>query len=147
LSWLPDQARLPNVTRLLVDGMNVIGSRPDKWWNDPDKAVRRMIDQLDRYAQATGEEVTVVFDRRPRDVEPGRHGAVEVGFASRSGRNAADHEIVEMVKDDETPETLTVVTSDRALVDRVTQEGARVASSGSFRRRLDEFAEGGPSSR
>ena len=133
-----------NVTRLLVDGMNVIGSRPDKWWNDPDKAVRRMIDQLDRFAQATGEDVTVVFDRRPRDVSPGTHGAVEVAFASRSGRNAADHEIVEMVKDDEAPESITVVTSDRDLADRVKQGGARVATSGSFRRRLDEFPEGRP---
>lgn len=42
------------VTRWLVDGMNVIGSRPDRWWNDPDKAVRRLIDELDRYAKETG---------------------------------------------------------------------------------------------
>jgi YacP-like NYN domain-containing protein len=56
----------------------------------------------------------------------------------------ADHEIAEMVADDESPATLTVVTSDRDLADRVGQGGARVASSGSFRRRLDETLEGRP---
>src|SRR5438309_11778941 len=75
--------------RLIVDGMNVIGSRPDRWWNDPDRAMRRFIEELDRYASQKGEEVTVVFDRRPPDVVPGRHGAVMVAFASRRGRNAA----------------------------------------------------------
>jgi predicted RNA-binding protein with PIN domain len=89
------------VTRWLVDGMNVIGSRPDGWWNDPDKAVRRLIDELARYSKETGEEVSVVFDRQPRDVSPGIHGAITVVFASRRGRNAADHEITEMVSDDE----------------------------------------------
>jgi predicted RNA-binding protein with PIN domain len=122
--------------------MNVIGSRPDRWWNDPDKAVRRLIGELDRYARETGEEVTVVFDRQPRDESPGIHGAVTVAFASRCGRNAADHEITEMVADDESPATLTVVTSDRDLADRVRHRGARVAPSGSFRRRLDEALEG-----
>jgi predicted RNA-binding protein with PIN domain len=124
--------------RLLVDGMNVIGSRPDRWWNDPDRAVRRLIEQLDRYARKTGDDVTVVFDRQPRDASPGPHGAVTVAFASRRGRNAADHEIVQMVADDEAPSSLTVVTSDRDLADRVRQRGARVSSSSSFRRRVDE---------
>ena len=124
--------------RWLVDGMNVIGSRPDRWWNDPDRAVRRFIDELVGYANTTGDDVVVVFDRRPPDAVPGAHGPVEVVFASRQGRNAADHDIAELVAGDEAPATLTVVTSDRALADRVRQRGARVASAGSFRRRLDE---------
>ncbi len=124
--------------RLIVDGMNVIGSRPDRWWNDPDRAVRRFIEELDRYASQKGEEVTVVFDRRPPDVVPGRHGAVTVAFASRRGRNAADHEIVQMVAEDPAPGSLTVVTSDARLAERVRALGARVRSSGSFRRHIDE---------
>jgi predicted RNA-binding protein with PIN domain len=124
--------------RWLVDGMNVIGSRPDRWWNDPDRAVRRFIDELVDHAEATGDEVIVVFDRRPPDLTPGARGPIEVMFASRTGRNAADHDIVELVADAESPETITVVTSDRALVDRVKQRGARVASAGSFRRRMDD---------
>ena len=123
--------------RWLVDGMNVIGSRPDRWWNDPDRAVRRFIDELVDYAEATGDEVVVVFDRRPPDLTPGTRGPIEVLFATRTGRNAADHDIVEIVAEAESPETITVVTSDRALVDRVKQRGANVASAGSFRRRMD----------
>jgi predicted RNA-binding protein with PIN domain len=124
--------------RLLVDGMNVIGSRPDRWWNDRDGAVRRLVAELDRFAAATGEDVTVVFDRRPPDLEPGRHGTVEVGFASWRGRDAADHEIVEMVTADPEPGALVVVTSDRRLAERVRALGARVEPSSRFRRRVDQ---------
>lgn len=133
----PAVPRGRSTRRWLVDGMNVIGSRPDRWWNDPDRAVRRLIDELDRFQQARDGELTVVFDRRPRDVEPGRHGSITVGFASRRGRNAADHEIVEMVARDPDPSTLTVVTSDARLAERVRELGASVMSSGTFRRRLD----------
>jgi predicted RNA-binding protein with PIN domain len=131
--------RRPGRVRLLIDGMNVIGSRPDHWWNDPDRAVRRLIEALDRYGSQTGEEITVVFDRRPPDVSPGRHGATTVAFASRRGRNAADHEIVLMVTRDPDPGSLVVVTSDASLAEQVRALGARVWSSGSFRRRLDEM--------
>jgi hypothetical protein len=109
--------------RWLVDGMNLIGSRPDRWWNDPDRAVRRLIDELDRFAAATGDDVTVVFDRRPPDVEPGRHGAVGVAFASRRG--------------DPEPAAGRVVTSDRRLAERVRDLGAGVEPVSRFRRRVD----------
>jgi predicted RNA-binding protein with PIN domain len=125
-------------TRWIVDGMNVIGSRPNRWWNDPDRAIRRLIEDLDRYGSRTGEEITVVFDRRPVDVPAGRRGSVTVAFPSRRGRNAADHEIVQMVAQDPAPASLTVVTSDAALADQVRALGARVRSAGSFRRRIDE---------
>jgi predicted RNA-binding protein with PIN domain len=124
--------------RWLVDGMNLIGSRPDRWWNDPDRAVRRLIGELDRLAAVTGDEVTVVFDRRPADVEPGRHGAAEVAFASRRGRNAADDEIVRMVGADPAPGDLRVVTSDRRLAERARDLGASVVPASRFRRRVDQ---------
>ena len=130
--------------RWLVDGMNLIGSRPDRWWNDRDGAVRRLIAELDRFAAVTGEDLTVVFDRRPPDVEPGRHGAVEVAFASRRGRNAADHEIVAMVAGDADPAGIRVVTSDRRLVERVRGLGATVEGSGTFRRRIDQVLQTDP---
>ncbi len=63
--------------RWLIDGMNLIGSRPNRWWNDPDQAVRDLIEELARFGSETGDEVTVVFDRRPRDVEPGRREDVD----------------------------------------------------------------------
>jgi predicted RNA-binding protein with PIN domain len=130
--------------RWLVDGMNLIGSRPDRWWNDPDRAVRRLIGELDRYAASTGEAVTVVFDRQPPGVPAGVHGAV-VAFASRRGRNAADDEIVGMLEGDRAPDSVTVVTSDRGLVERARQLGAGVRSSSLFRRRMDAVLAGAPS--
>jgi predicted RNA-binding protein with PIN domain len=134
----------PPRPRWLVDGMNVIGSRPDRWWNDRDGAVRRLIGELDRYAAATGDDVTVVFDRRPPDLSPGRHGAVEVAFASRRGRNAADDEIVDMVAGDPAPAGSRVVTSDRRLVERVRDLGAGVEPSSRFRRRIDQVLTSDP---
>jgi predicted RNA-binding protein with PIN domain len=126
--------------RWLIDGMNLIGSRPDRWWNDPDRAVRRLIQELDRYAAATGEDVTVVFDRGPPDVQPGRHGTAMVAFAARAGRNAADDEIVRVLAADPAPGSVRVVTSDKRLAERARLLGARVRSSAGFRRRLDEVA-------
>jgi predicted RNA-binding protein with PIN domain len=126
--------------RWLIDGMNLIGSRPDRWWNDPDRALRRLVQELDRYAAATGDDVTVVFDRGPPDVLPGRHDAVVVAFATRPGRNAADDEIVRVLAADPAPHSFRVVTSDKRLAERARQLGARVTSSASFRRRLDAAA-------
>jgi predicted RNA-binding protein with PIN domain len=127
-------------TRWLVDGANLMGSVPDGWWKNPEKATRRWIEDLDAYARATGEDVTVVFDRRVPDVPPGRHGAITVLYASRHGPNAADDEIVRLVAADEDPATLRVVTSDRRLAERVRELGAPVNSTGNFRRRLEEIA-------
>jgi predicted RNA-binding protein with PIN domain len=118
--------------------MNVIGSKPDRWWNDIDRAVHRMVESLRAFADRTGDDVTVVFDRKPGDLEPGRHGDVVVEFAKRRGRNAADDEIARMVAEDADPSGLTVVTSDDLLAERVRDFGAAVAPAGAFRRRLDD---------
>jgi uncharacterized protein YaiI (UPF0178 family) len=79
----------------------------------------------------------VVFDRRPPDLAAGRHGAVEVAFASRRGRDAADDEIVAMVAGDPEPAGERVVTSDRRLAERVRDLGAAVEPASRFRRRVD----------
>jgi predicted RNA-binding protein with PIN domain len=121
--------------RWLIDGMNLIGARPDGWWNDPDRAMRALAQRLDDYAAQSGDEVTVVFDRRPVSLEP--HDRVRVVVARWKGRNAADHEIEVMVEDDEEPGALRVVTSDRRLAERIRALGAITVPSGSFRARLD----------
>jgi predicted RNA-binding protein with PIN domain len=115
--------------------MNLIGARPDGWWNDPDRAMRTLAQRLDDYAAQTGDEVTVVFDRRPVSLEP--HDRVRVVVARWKGRNAADHEIEVMVEDDEEPRALRVVTSDRRLAEKIRALGAITVPSGSFRARLD----------
>ena len=58
---------VPDVRRrLLVDGNNVVGSKPDGWWRDRAGATRRLVAALQSLAARTGDEVTVVFDGRPR---------------------------------------------------------------------------------
>ena len=49
--------------RWIVDGMNVIGSRPDGWWKDRGRAMVTLVDKLDQWASGQGDEVTVVFER------------------------------------------------------------------------------------
>ena len=115
--------------------MNVIGSRPDGWWNDPDEAMRGFASALDDHAGSTGKDITVVFDRDPDRLPETSH--IDVVIARRRGRDAADYEIEQLVEGEEDPKRLRVVTSDRRLVDKVRAAGAKVVSSGSFRRELD----------
>lgn len=129
---------MPN--KWLIDAMNLIGARPDRWWNDPDKAMRQMADRLDGYARSTGDDVTIVFDKDPGALP--RLERARVVIASWKGRNAADHEIEQMVAGDSAPSQLRVVTSDRKLADKVRSLGAHVVGSGSFRRKLDAIGDG-----
>jgi predicted RNA-binding protein with PIN domain len=126
--------------RLIVDGMNVIGSRPDRWWRDRRGAMRRLIAALDRYARETGDDVTVVLDSRPFEVGEEPH-AITISFAP-GGRNAGDDEIVRIAEADLAPATLHVVTSDKELAARVGALGARVIPAGEFRAELDRYASG-----
>jgi predicted RNA-binding protein with PIN domain len=121
--------------------MNVIGARARGWWRDPDRAVHDLIERLQDFADATGDSVTVVFDREPADA-PDRAGqpaggepSLQVVYAPLGGN--ADDEIVRLVEGDPHPATLRVVTSDRELTERVRAHGAEVAGAGTFGRRLD----------
>jgi len=55
--------------RWIVDGMNVIGSRPTGWWRDRPGAMRGLVEELEAFAGQNGDEVTVVFDGRPFDLD------------------------------------------------------------------------------
>ena len=121
--------------RWLVDGMNVIGTRPDAWWKDRDAAMLRLVDLLERWAAAEGEDVTVVFERAPRP--PIRSTVIEVAHAPRPKRNAADDEIVRRLLQEPDLRSVRVVTSDRWLAERVSAEGATVLGADAFRARLD----------
>jgi predicted RNA-binding protein with PIN domain len=119
--------------RWIVDGMNVIGSRPDGWWRDRRGAMRSLAEELGAWAD--GRSVAVVFDGKPFELEV---DGVDVLFAARRGPNAADDDIVRMVDEDGAPSELRIVTSDADLSRRATERGAEVMSAGSFRRMLDK---------
>lgn len=126
--------------RWLVDGMNVIGSRPDGWWRDRSRAMRDLVGELERYVADSGEEMTVVFDGRASEDRPAPGGSAGgrlwVAFAP-GGRDAADDEIAARVGRAEDPGAIRVVTSDKGLAERVGEHGAVVVSVGRFRRLLE----------
>ena len=130
------------MSRLVVDAMNVIGSRPTGWWRDRPAAVRKLLDRLQRLAATSGEQVVLVLDAALPGLPEGVHDGVQVVHSSRAGPNAADDRIVALVAADPAPSTLTVVTSDRALQARAAHFGARVCSSGALLRRLDDAERG-----
>jgi predicted RNA-binding protein with PIN domain len=121
--------------RWLIDGMNVIGTRPDGWWRDRDGAMVRLVDLLERWAAAEGEEVTVVFERPPSP--PLSSSLIEVAHAPRPRPNSADDEIVRRLEAAAAATEVRVVTSDRWLGDRARALGATVVSAESFRSWLD----------
>jgi predicted RNA-binding protein with PIN domain len=121
--------------RWVIDGMNLIGSRPTGWWRDRPGAMRELVEELKAFAERSGDPVTVVFDGRRFELEGG--DGVTVRFASRRGPNAADDDIAALVESDDDPAQLSVVTSDGDLARRVREAGATVLGAGGFRRLLD----------
>lgn len=115
--------------RLIVDGNNVIGSRPDGWWRDRAGATRALVEEIGAWA---GEDVVVVFDGRPPAGLPDAP-RVDVRFAERGGANAADDVIAALVAGDRDPSSLRVVTSDAELARRVREHGAKVLGARGFR--------------
>ena len=120
----------------IVDGNNVMGSRPDGWWRDRRGAQRRLVERLESFAAARDEPVTVVFDGRPHQTGGGER--VAVAFARRAGPDAADDDVAALVARHPDPTSLTVVTSDAALAERVRTAGGEVVGAGAFLRRLDD---------
>ena len=113
----------------IVDGMNVIGSRPEtRWWRDRRQAMRDLVADLEGLSRP--EAMLVVFDGYP--VDGITAATVEVAFAERDGPNAADDLIVELVDGHEARDSIVVVTSDAALRDRVMALGASVRGARSL---------------
>jgi uncharacterized protein YaiI (UPF0178 family) len=121
--------------RWLIDGMNVIGTRPDAWWKDRHGSMVRLVDLLERWAAASGEDVTVVFEQPPRPPIPST--VIEVAHAPRPARDSADDEIVRRLAAAGEPGAVRVVTSDHWLANRVYAAGASVQPSDSFRAQLE----------
>jgi uncharacterized protein YaiI (UPF0178 family) len=123
--------------RRVVDAMNVIGSRPDGWWRDRRAAIERLLDDLERWAAESGEQVVLVLEQPPSP--PISSEMVEIAWAPRPGRDSADREIVGRLGDWLGAGAVTVVTSDRDLADRARSFGAVVEPAAAFRRRLESL--------
>ena len=111
---------LTAMARLLVDGNNVMGSRPDGWWRDRRGAMQRLVHQLDDLA---GDDIVVVFDGKDKELQAVR---VDVAFAPH-----ADDAIAERAEPG-----VTVVTSDRELAERARAAGADVVGVRALLERL-----------
>ena len=121
---------------VIVDGNNVMGSRPDGWWRNRAEAAGRLVADVAPVARSRGGAWTVVFDgAEPPCMPP--HECVSVVHTGHGRRDGADDRIVELVAALSDPATALVYTSDAGLRARVHALGARVAGA---RALLDEIA-------
>ncbi len=116
-----------------MDGANVVGSRPDGWWRDRVGAAARLMDRISESVGAgrITDQVVLVLEGRARDAggAGGDNGRMRVVRAPGSGDDA----IVRVVSEESAPgQTITVVTADRGLIERVRRLGAEVQAPGRF---------------
>ncbi len=123
------------MTVWILDGNNIMGSRPDKWWNDRPAAMERLGQEIAKWCWSHEDTAHLVFDG-PHIEHVGTlaGGNLRIHFAERSERNAADDVIVALA------ETLgdadvTVVSADKGLRQRLS-EGVKTEGPGTFLQRL-----------
>ncbi|MER6274358.1 NTP pyrophosphohydrolase [Streptomyces sp. 900105755] len=107
---------------VIVDGANVVGSRPDGWWRDRKGAAERLRDRLAERGlpgRPTPVELVLVVEGAARGV------ASVPGVRVESAPGSGDDRIVELAAEDPGRPRL-VVTADRELRSRVTELGAEV---------------------
>ena len=105
---------------LIVDGANVVGSRPNGWWRDRAGAAKRL-HQAIVTAELGYDVVVLVLEGDAKRGQPvGEDGAVHTVHAPGSGDDA----IVEQVRARSTDGVdVVVVTADRELRERVAMAG------------------------
>jgi predicted RNA-binding protein with PIN domain len=108
---------------LVVDGANVVGSRPDGWWRDRASASRRLQAQLSAAELPHDEVVLVLEGDARRDNPAGQDGRVRTIHAERSGDEAIVEAVLAQVAVGDGREVV-VVTADRTLRTRVEAAGA-----------------------
>jgi predicted RNA-binding protein with PIN domain len=116
----------------VIDGNNVVGSRPDGWWNDRPAAQRRLAQRIAEWCRTHDDSVVVVFDApvHPSTAELAG-GNLSILESERRGRDAADDDIAVMAADLQDADRVVVVTSDRGLRGRLPRR-VEVWGSGRF---------------
>ena len=110
---------------LVVDGANVVGSRPDGWWKDRAGAARRLHESL-MTADTSYDVVVLVLEGAAKGGVPaGRDGHVVTVHAPKDGDAAITAEARTAA---ERGDTVTVITADRLLGAAVNAVGASVMS-------------------
>ena len=112
---------------IVVDAANVVGSRPDGWWRDRPGAARRLLDKLTTLDGRLAEpvEMVVVLEgaaRRAMNDDP-HLGDLQVVLANNSGDDAIV-DVVKLAANKDPERTITVVTADRGLRERIEAHGA-----------------------
>src|ERR1700712_3128284 len=112
---------------LVVDGANVVGSRPDGWWRDRAGAAARLHGQL-AIADTSYDEIVLVLEGQAKGGVPkGRDAHVRTVHATRDGDSAiADQARTLRERGDD----VVVITADRGLRQRVEALGCRTMSPG-----------------
>jgi predicted RNA-binding protein with PIN domain len=110
---------------LVVDGANVVGSRPDGWWRDRAGAAARLHGRL-VVADTSYDEIVLVLEGQAKAGVPrGRDGHLRTVHASKDG----DASIIEAAADARgNGHDVVVITADRALAQRVESLGCRTMS-------------------
>jgi predicted RNA-binding protein with PIN domain len=124
---------------ILVDGHNLIGQMTDLHLDDPDDEEKLMI-RLRAYRARTGQHIVVYFDAGLAYHTPAHRssGGISVRWAGTGRR--ADDLIARDVSRHPNPRELTVVTSDRALQNKVRLGGARIMDAAAFAAEMSQPA-------
>jgi predicted RNA-binding protein with PIN domain len=110
---------------LVVDGANVVGSRPDGWWKDRAGAARRLHESL-LVADPSYDVVVLVLEGAAKGGVPaGRDAHVVTVHAPREGDATITAEARTRT---DAGDTVTVITADRMLASAVNAVGASVMS-------------------
>lgn len=132
-----DEAATPGEDAVLVvDGANVVGSRPDGWWRDRPGAARRLHDRLVAADQrrAGYREVVLVLEGQAKAGVPAGDDVVRTVHAPRDGDGAIVELAAELCA---AGDRVDVVTADRGLRARLAAVGARSLPPSWLRSRIE----------
>ena len=112
---------------LVVDGANVVGSRPDGWWRDRAGAAARLHGRL-AVADTSYDEIVLVLEGQAKaGVPKGKDAHLRTVHAARDGDSTIADEARSLREQDA---DVVVVTADRGLQQRVEVLGCRTMSPG-----------------